>query len=236
MMAADMRRKRRRRFVGSASSTVEALAGAAVLALALLGLGGTAPSELASVCALVIGGASILEALALAAHYREAAHEVRKPRVGVALAATIAAELAAGTAGLVLGALAVAGLGDPLVYGALVVASVGMLVGGLLVARTHEVGGFPLENRAERRTGDAAVAAGTAESMAAGGALVLGVLALAGVGRPLTLALVGFMGLGAGVLLGGAAVAARLGVLAWRAHEVVRASAETRIGEAGWRG
>lgn len=219
-MATELEKEEKARRLGSRSAIVEALAGALAVVLSILGLVGVLPNLMAQVSAIVLGGAILLEGSALSAHHAAARHALEGGRE-VGVGSGVSAEFIAGASGVVLGILALTGVQPQvLIPVAAIVLGSGLLFGGGLVAGTLEVSGRPSESRREHRVGRAAAGLGSAEALVGAGAVVLGILALVGVGVGyLTLSLVAFLALGAGVLLGGTALAGRLGVLARRDRE-----------------
>lgn len=208
--------KQRRRWRGATvSSTVQALAGIVAAVLAGMGLTGTSPLLMAQVCAIVLGVALTLEGVALSVHYLEARRALEVSGEKVPVGSGVSAEFLAGAAAVVLGALALLGI-EPLTlaYVAVIVLGAGLLFGGGLVANTSRISGHGVDTRDEYRAARAAAGAGGAEGVVGAGAIVLGILAVIGVGAPLVLALAAHLALGIAVVLSGTSLAGRLGVLA----------------------
>lgn len=218
-MAAPVDR-RRIRIAGAGSSAAEALAGALALILAIVGLAGNAPLVMAAACSILVGGALLFEGDALTAHYAEAQRELEVTKQKAAVGGGVSAEFIAGAAGVVLGVLVLIGVApNVLVHVSTILLGAGLLFGGGLMANSYRIDGHHWQSKREHRAAQAAEGAGNAEGIIGAGVVVLGVLALIGVGNPLTLSLVAYLALGAGVLVGGSAIAARLGMLARRTED-----------------
>jgi hypothetical protein len=168
----------------------EGAAGVAVIVLAIVALAGVSSHALAAIAAIVIGGGLMIQALNSAAeHSKAAAAEtvgaVRKPALG----GEAMVDCLCGFAGIVLGVLALVGSGGGhLLPAALIIFGGGLLVGGAASARSPTL-----------------FAAGGMEMLIGLSAIVLGILSVLMTGTAV-LVLVGFLAVGAGLLLVSAAL------------------------------
>lgn len=212
-MARTTERRTQNVFAGRGISIAEAALAAVVVVLAILGLAGVLSSWMTQIGVIVVGLALMLHGAALSAHYIAASRtlEGREASAG----SGVSAEFVAGLGAVVLGVLALAGVSpEVMVPVAVVLLGGGLLFGGGLVAGAQEVeSGRYWASRRAHRTGQAALGAGTAESLVGAGALVLGILSLVGVQGAEVLPLVALLGLGVGLLLSGTSLAGRLGRL-----------------------
>jgi hypothetical protein len=181
-------------------SVFDAMAGAVVMLLAIVGLSGGAPRTLSALAFIGVGVAFIVEATGITRRSQSMefpGRGVRSEVTGSALA-----ESFTGSAGLVLGILALIGF-EP--YLMLPIASIAFgvaLLFGTGAALQVDIVAAHLEPSPTRRTiHEAVVAASGARLLVSFGCAVLGVLALAGVERP-TLTLTAALSLGVALLLG----------------------------------
>lgn len=213
-MSSEPRHRRRAALVGTGSSGGQALVGAVAVGLSIAGLAGTAPGTLAALCAVVLGIAVLFESGALLAYYGEAQEELQATHQRGAVMGSVVAEGLLGLAAVILGAIALLGVADgALVEIGVLVLATALLLGGGLVTGTALVTGAFDEDRSEHRLGRVVAGTGSLEGIVGASAMVIGVLALIGVGRDPVLALVGYLLLGAAELITGLAVAARFGRL-----------------------
>lgn len=193
-----------------ASSAAEAIGGAAAVVLAIIGLAGGLPTAMMSIATIVLGGAILLDAFAIGGKYERLVRdtwgaEVRgaKVRAGTGLSA----EALAGIAGVVLGILALLGFMPlTLCAVALLVFGGGLMLGSVARRRFDATSaahyGAGASPTALRALEEATTVAAGGDVLVGIGAVVLGILALLGI-YPLTLVLVGFLGVGGAVMLGG---------------------------------
>lgn len=198
----------RERDVAEASaggSAGEALAGLGAVVLAILALAGVLVFPLAAIAVIAAGAALVFEGGAFAARVDAAGHEPQR----AAMVGGIGADTLSGVAAMVLGVLALIGIA-PMV---LLPASAIVLGAGTLLStaapaaergRLRHVGGRE-EEMVRRGLG----AASGVHTLVGGGALVLGILALA-TGPSLVLTLVAVLVVGAGLLLSGLVMRARM--------------------------
>lgn len=175
----------------------QTIAGAGAVVLGILGIIGVLPGLLDSIGAIAAGFAIFVGSAALGASASRLMHEpVRSQREvggGLGLAAM------AGLAGIVLGVLALLGISRlellsiaPVVFGA------GLLIASAAMTR------FEHSLHIERGSEAVYVSSG-ADVLVGAGAIVLGILALIGI-SPMTLSLIGILGVGAAALMSGTSV------------------------------
>jgi hypothetical protein len=200
--------------VAGAGAATEAIGAAAAIVLAIIGLTGTLTSAMMAIATIVLGASLLIDAGALGARYgrllRASSTEERAGKLE--LGGGISAGTAGGLAGIVLGILALLGfIPVTLCAVALIVFGASLLFGSAAKARlatlTTERHGFA--ERTGRVLHEALNLSAGGEILIGIGAVVLGILALAGF-EPTTLVLVGFIAVGAAVLLSGSAFGARL--------------------------
>jgi hypothetical protein len=197
----------------SRGSLTEAVCGAATVVLAIIALAGAAPRYFAPVATIVFGAALVAHGGAVAARLRELFYEEVAPSERTArieLGGGTGAELIGGVTGIVLGILALIGVAPAVLMGVAVLVFGGALLLGS--GETAELGTFgepSIHHRLARVAHEASRAAAGAQALAGAGAIVLGILALAGLAT-LELALVALLILGAAVVLSGSAVSSRM--------------------------
>jgi hypothetical protein len=193
-----------------AGSVGEAVAGAAGLVLAILGLLGILPLTLDAIAGIALGVALLLGGAALAARYSRAIPPTALPRARHDISGALGLQAIAGIAAVVLGVLALLGVSSLELLGVTVI-----VLGAALLAVG---GGMARLGRSARwlrgdagRSGEvdsASVAAGW-EVLIGVAAVVLGILALTG-RAPLMLTLIAMLSVGAALLVTGSLVASRL--------------------------
>lgn len=199
-------------------TSLEVIAGAAAVVLSIIGLSHYLPGYMAAISVLAIGGALMAHGSAMAARWRDEMVRLGRGRITEAeLGGGVASEVFGGAAGVALGILALAHIA-PLVLLPIAVIVEG---GSILFGGTSQ---FPIARFAEegdRRaalTRDAVQAGGGVMVMAGCGAVVLGILAIIGVGsQPMILTLVATLAIGGGLVLGAGALT---GVFARRARAI----------------
>jgi hypothetical protein len=163
----------------------EGAAGLVVIVLAIVALAGVSTGVLASIAAIVIGGGMMAQAFNSAAeHLKATAGDTSGAQRRGEFGGEILVDCLCGLAGIVLGILALVGIGAAhLLAAALIVYGGGLLVGGVAGARLP-----------------GAFAAGGMELLIGLAAVVLGILSVLMAGSPV-LVLVGFLAVGAALLL-----------------------------------
>jgi hypothetical protein len=178
--------------------------------LAIIGLAGGLPSAMMSIATIVLGGAILLDAMAIGGRYERLVRDtwgVEGRTSKVQVGSGLSAEALAGIAGVVLGILALLGImPETLCAVALIVFGGGLMLGSMARGRfnstsaAHYAGA--VSSTAMRAFEEATTVAAGGDVLIGIGAVVLGILALLGI-YPLTLVLVGFLGVGGAVMLGG---------------------------------
>lgn len=200
--------------VVAGASTAEALAGAAGVVLPILGLVGVLPFWMAGIAVIVVGGGLLLEGASLVTEYSALLSSQSGERP--AMLGSLSVQALGGGAGLVLGIISLSSAAPLPLLGAAIIALGGaMLLGAGATARSWAV-----EYMSRGTTGagnkvveEVARASAGAEAFTGLGAVVLGIIALAGVGTPaitLILVLAGALALGSAELLGGTSLGARM--------------------------
>lgn len=205
--------------VAGAGAATEAIGAAAAIVLAIIGLTGTLTEPMMAITTIVLGAALLIDAGALGTRYARLLRQASSTEeriVKAELGGGISAGTAGGLAGIVLGILALLGnMPVTLCAVALIVFGASLLFGSAAKARlatlTTERYGYP--EKTGRIVHEALGLSAGGEILVGIGAVVLGILALVGF-QPTTLVLVGFIAVGAAVLLSGSAFGARVfGVL-----------------------
>lgn len=208
----NQNRVRALEFLGG-GSLAESVAGAGAMVLAILALSGIEVTYLGAIATIAMGAALLFEGGAIAAEYSQIISSLSADTTTtVELGGGVTAESVGGIAGVVLGILAL------LRVAPLTLMSVAVIVFGatlvIAAAANYRLKDLTLDGRRlearTHRTVKAFVTATTGTQVLVGiGALVLGIIALQGI-VPLTLVMVGLLGLGAAVLLSGTALGAEM--------------------------
>lgn len=211
--------------VAGTGATTEAIGAAAGIVVAIVGLAGALPLTMMAISTIVIGAALLLDAGAVGARWSRLVgraalgeeHVVREEVGG-----GMSAEALGGLAGIVLGILALLGTSpSTLCAAALIVFGAALLFGSALKGRLVALGATQYEatNIGTGRAIAEALSLSSGGDVLVGiGAVVLGILALLSV-APITLVLVGYIGVSAVVLLSGTALGARMvGVMHHHVH------------------
>ncbi len=190
----------------TAGSVIEALGGIGVVALAIIGLAGIVPEDLAAVAAIAFGIALAAEGAAVAARYSELIRSGDKTQE-MEVGGSAGSELLGGLAGAVLGILALIGIVPmTLLAVAAIVFGASILLGAGTASRmstlTQRTGSHPLVSETLAATAGAQVMVGIA-------AIALGILAIVGF-VPMTLTLVALLCLGSAALIQGSALGGSL--------------------------
>lgn len=207
----------RRVEIAGAGSMVVALAAAAAIVLAILGLAGALPGYMVTIATIVLGGAFLFEGGAVVARYHRIARDTAQPSeqhlLGGDVGGGMTAESLAGIAGIALGILSLLGLAayilEPV---ALICFGAGLLLGSAALSRLQSVQferhGVVSDSMRSilRELGNMSIGG---QVLVGIGGIVLGILALLGL-APLTLTLVGMLAVGFSLLMSGSAVGARI--------------------------
>jgi hypothetical protein len=190
-------------------ATAEAVAGAAALVLAIVGLAGVFPMILTAIAVIAAGAGLLFQGAAAAARISSLAGEVHMEHPDATIGTGLSAEIVGGLGGIVLGILALVGVvplpllsvsaivfGGTLLFGSPAVYSVGRAQTGT-------------ETTSEHVLRETAVGAAGAQALIGIGSATLGILALIGL-APLTLVLVAVLAVGASSLLSGGALTGKM--------------------------
>jgi hypothetical protein len=191
-------------------SSLELIGGGAAAVLAIIGLAGYPPLFMTSIAAIAIGGALLAHGAAVTARWSDTMRRVAGDRSEqIEIGGGAGSEFLGGATAIVLGILALAGA-RPLVL--LSVAAI--VVGGTVLlgaAAQPEIARLApdRDRRMSRLTHEVLEGASGGMVLAGLGALVLGILALVGVGPVYTLVQVALLAVGVALLVGGSALTAR---------------------------
>jgi hypothetical protein len=201
----------------------EGAAGIAVIALAVIALAGVSAQSLTSIAAIVIGVGLMVQAFNSAAEAARAlpasgadtaAGTAGAPRVQIVEpSGEVLVNCLTGLTGIVLGILALVGThGEHLLSAALIVFGGSLLLSGAISLRPRPIPQGSLEAQAGFMAAQSLGAASGAEVLIGIAAIVLGILSLV-LGTTSVLTLVGFIAVGAALLLVSASFAAA--VMRW---------------------
>lgn len=189
------------------TAAIEAIAAIAIIVLTILGLAKVAPVFLVAVAVIIAGIALLAQGYTLAGEYA-AMLSGRGDALPIRANSTWTLSLLAGAAGIVLGILALLSV-TPMVLVAVAVIAFG---GGLVISSgpMAQVGIVRVatpttDERTRRMVAEAASTAAVSQAMVGLGAVVLGILALAGFAS-VTLILVALLAVGVFELVNGASV------------------------------
>jgi hypothetical protein len=193
-----------------AGSVGEAVAGAAGLVLAILGLLGILPLTLDAIAGIALGVALLLGGAALAARYSRAIPPTALPRARHDISGALGLQAIAGIAAVVLGVLALLGVSSLELLGVtvIVLGAALLAVGGGMARLGRSARWLRADAGRSGEVDSASVAAGW-EALIGVAAVVLGILALTG-RSPLMLTLIAMLCVGAALLVTGSLVASRL--------------------------
>lgn len=193
-----------------AGSVGEAVAGAAGLVLAILGLLGILPLTLDAIAGIALGVALLLGGAALAARYSRAIPPTALPRARHDISGALGLQAIAGIAAVVLGVLALLGVSslELLAVTVIVLGAALLAVGGGMARLGRSARWLRGDPGRSGEVDSASVAAGW-EALIGVAAVVLGILALTG-RSPLMLTLIAMLSVGAALLVTGSLVASRL--------------------------
>ena len=187
---------------------IEALCGGAAALIAIIALAGNMPRLLAGIATVAIGAALMAQGASIALHYREVLRDMEShgSNATVELDDGVRAELVGGAIGILLGVLALVGVGGPVLLPiAALVLGVALLLGSLSTVDLVGMGLSPHRARFARSR----QAVSDTLRLTGIGAMVLGVLAFAGL-APVVLTLVALLVLGGALCLSGVTVSSRM--------------------------
>jgi hypothetical protein len=200
--------------IETTGSVIEAVAGVAVVVLAIIGLTQPDSTFMASIAAIVVGVALLAEGSAVAAEYSKLLSMITGGAFSaVEFGGGMTVEMLAGGSMIVLGILGLLGFVPIVLVSAGVIAlGVGLILGssGLRRLNTLKVRAAGLSELAEKVADGAVTGAVTPQVLAGGAAIVLGILALTMKAYAGPLMLVGLLVLGAAVATSGTALTGRL--------------------------
>jgi len=194
------------RMIVTSGSAFELFAGMVGIVLAIVALAGYFALPLAALATIAVGIALLAQGSTIAARWREATRIVDRERADVLGMTT---EMFGGLATIVLGGLALAGVASlTLLAAAALVLGAALLLGGPAQPDLAEVAPAPTHRHWEVTRSIVRSSSGV---MVMGGvaAVVLGVLAIAGVGPALALALTALLCVAAALMLAGGSLYAR---------------------------
>ncbi len=204
----------RRPEVAGAGFGMEAIGGMAVVVIAIIGLAGVVPIYLSAISSIVLGAALLFEGFSLFSRLSRLVNEPGGDRFGgLEPRGGTGAGFLASCAGIVLGVLSLLGIFPAVLLPvSAIVFGAGLILSSGTVARLNSFlveRGFA-DNNLSRRMADECVSAAAGGQVLVGvAAVVMGIVGVCGV-YPVTLSLVAFLVLGAGVLFTGSAVSAKL--------------------------
>jgi hypothetical protein len=199
--------------VETVGSLVEAGLGVAVLVLAIIGLARADSGLVTSIACIILGAALLAQGGAVAAEYSKLLSTITGGTLGaVELGTGMTSEMIAGGAAIVLGILGLLGLSAEILLSSAVIVAGATLV--LAATTSHRLNTLKLQavelpEMAQRVAQGAVSGAIMAQVLAGGAAIVLGILALTVTAHAMTLALVGFLVLGASMAVSGSAFTGR---------------------------
>lgn len=193
-------------------SFAEMAGGIGAVILAIVGLAGVLPHLLAAIAAISIGAAILFEGLAVSMEYNKLLHNLADNEVHTAeLTGGMSAEFFAGTAGVILGILAILNVASvTLLSVSAIVLGIGVAFSSGTKARLNALRIERVEGKLFQRVArDAVVTAIGADVLVGLTAAILGILAILGL-APIVLTMVAMLIMGAGTLIGGSAIGSRM--------------------------
>jgi len=191
-----------------AGSTSEAIAGAGAVVLGILGLIGVYPNTLDAIACIAAGAGLLMAGGAIAGRFSRLTNAVEPSQPRQEVTGSLGMEALAGAAGVVLGILALLGIGTiSLLAVAAIVLGAGLIMAGGARSRLESMSRFHVTGES-RAMQDVVYVSSGSDILVGVGVIVLGILALSGI-APLTLTLVSMLAVGAAILLGGSTIAAQ---------------------------
>lgn len=194
-------------------SLAEGLAGAAAIALSIIGLAGYFPLYMVTIATIAVGAALLFEGGAISSRISDIVNRSGNSSYEMSeIGSGMTAEFLAGIAGITLGILALIGM-YPLMFVAIsaIIFGVALIISSGTISRLNffALGRYDNENvRAVAR--EALYAASSVQLLIGIASLTLGILALLGFATPVTLLLVAMMIVGFSDLLSGSAISSRM--------------------------
>lgn len=192
-------------------SFAESLAGAAGVVLAILGIIGLLPTVLGAISAIAVGIGLFLGGGVIAARSKQLDVGLSNQNERRQILGGLGMEALAGASGAVLGLLSLLGIAPvTLLSVSAIVLGGALLMASAATARLESALGRMAESGDRHKTAHEAVyVASGSDFLVGAGAVILGILALAG-HAPITLALVAMLSVGAAGMLSGSTFAARV--------------------------
>ncbi len=193
-------------------SSLELIGGGAATVLAIIGLCGTLPFHVTTIATIVIGGALLAHGAAVTARWTDTmrrAGEDRTERMEIGGGA--GGEFLGGAAAIVLGILALAGVTPAVLLPVAMIVIGGTILLGAPAQPEIARLAPDRDPRMSRITHQAVEGTSGGMVLAGLGAIVLGILALVGVGPVYAMVQVALLAVGLALLLGGSALTARFG-------------------------
>jgi hypothetical protein len=193
-------------------SSLELIGGGAAAVLAIVALCGTLPFYMTTIATIVIGGALLAHGAAVTARWTDTMRRAAQDRAEqIEIGGGAGSEFLGGASAIVLGILGLAGvMPHVLLPVAMIVVGGTILLGAPAQPEIARLA--PDRDRRMSRITHEAVEGTSGGMVLAGlGAIVLGILALVGVGPVYTLVQVSLLAVGVALLLGGSALTARFG-------------------------
>lgn len=203
----EQRTERSLRVFAGGGSLVEAIGGIAAVVLAIIGLASTSMrTDMMAIATIVLGASLVLEGGAIAASYRKALFNLEGENASADLGGAATLEFLAGFTGIVLGILALLGVGSLNYFVAVsaIVFGAALLLSSSAVARlnTYWSSSAYLSEGSRSMTQSSSEASAGGQMLIGLGAIVLGILALLSI-NTVMLNLVALLALGVAVLLTG---------------------------------
>jgi hypothetical protein len=194
-------------------SMAEGIAGAAAIALTIIGLAGTLSTLLLSIAIIAVGAGLAFQGASIASRFSDLLYRASQGRLqGLEFGAGMSAEILGGAAGIALGILALVGVA-PLTLSAIaaIVLGGGVLIGSSTSSRLNMLlaTGGNQDDATLRITRELMQASVDVQLLIGLASIALGILALLGL-VPLYLTLIAMLSLGFSVLMGGTAVTSRM--------------------------
>ncbi len=192
-------------------SFAESLAGAAGVVLAILGIIGLLPTVLGAIAAIAVGVGLFLGGGVIAARSKQLDVGMQSANARRQILGGLGMEAFAGASGAVLGLLSLLGIAPvTLLSVSAIVLGGALLMASAATARLESaIGDVMTPSKNSERAHEAVYVASGSDFLIGAGAVVLGILALAG-HAPITLALVAMLSIGAAGMLSGSTFAARV--------------------------
>ena len=201
------------------SALIQAIGGGTAVVLTILGLVGLSPMYMASIATIAVAVALTVQGITVGSCYSHIVNETGGKHPVADIRTGLTAEFVAGSACIILGVLAVLGIQPAVLTSvAAIVLGSGVLLGAGIANRLAHFSsqGTSQHPFYEHMVTDAVTAAAGAEVLVGGGAIVLGVIALAGT-FTYTLSLVALLALGASIVITSTALSGKMGGV-WAHH------------------